>query len=266
MQHIADVISSTQYTAVESLRNKEVIYVREGAKRHLWIGKVTHISPNGAKILYRNGVEQPYSLSYFRNHFAPAHWKDNRQTYQLANNMSQNYIAAGAHLRAYDMTPFFHRDEVMLSCNQVINGAKGPMHMVLNEPMDKTELKAMHHALATSAANVVSVERNEASLWCDFHPTHYALHCTKCAAQREAGIKRDEPITEDDPADEKGEFYVFRPKGDKPKHKHNSYAKATAEAARIANLFPGESIEVLRVAVVYCAERVTSTHMRVETK
>lgn len=236
MQHIADVISSTQYTAVESLRNKEVIYVREGAKRHLWIGKVTHISPNGAKILYRNGVEQPYSLSYFRNHFAPAHWKDNRQTYQLANNMSQNYIAAGAHLRAYDMTPFFNRDEVMLSCNQVINGAKGPMHMVLNEPMDKNELKAMHHALATSAANVVSVERNDAA------------------------------ITEDDPADEKGEFYVFRPKGDKPKHKHNSYAKATAEAARIANLFPGESIEVLRVAVVYCAERVTSTHMRVETK
>lgn len=248
MKLIADTIVSPRDVGVLSLKNKEVIYHREGASRHMWIGLVHSISMNGATILYRNGVTQAYSLTYLRNHFAPAHWKDNRQTYQLANNMSQNYIAAGAHLRAYDMTPFFKPEEVMLSANQAINGAKGPMHMVLNEPSSLEKREEAKH------------------LWCDFHPNHYALHCTKCAEQREEGIKRDESITMVDPADEQGEFYVYRPKGDKPKHKHTSFAKATAEAARVANLFPGESIQVLRVAAVYCAERVVSTKMNVELK
>lgn len=90
MKTIADTITRTTDQAVLTLRGKEVVYYREGASRHMWIGKVVDITMNGATIEYRNGVSQGYSLTYFRNNFLPAHWVANKQAYGAACNMSVN--------------------------------------------------------------------------------------------------------------------------------------------------------------------------------
>lgn len=87
---IADTITRHDDRAVLSLEGKEVIYYREGATRHMWIGKVKTVTMNGAFIEFRNGVTQQYSLPYFRSMFLPAHWKANAHVYTCACNMTFN--------------------------------------------------------------------------------------------------------------------------------------------------------------------------------
>lgn len=226
-----------------SLKGKDLIYGKRN-NRYGWIGVATKLTENGALVVFRNGKEQAYSIDTFVQTFCPAHWSKNNGFRVEALALAVNKVSPSGPMVEMD----YGRAELQMAHELLKNGADRVLHMVLNAPS--------------------SLEKREESkhLWCDFHPNHYALHCTKCAEQREEGIKRDQSITMVDPADEQGEFYVYRPKGDKPKHKHTSFAKATAEAARVANLFPGESIQVLRVAAVYCAERVVTTKMNVEVK
>ncbi|AWD90597.1 hypothetical protein [Pseudomonas phage Njord] len=224
MQHISDVISSTQYTAVESLRGKEVIYFREGAKRHLWIGKVTHITTNGVKILYRNGIEQPYSLSYFRNHFAPAHWKANQNIYCMAGNMNANYV--GQALRAYDVPACdYNQLELRILAEMLRKGVI----------VDPTKLVHMGD---------------------NFDMTAMSYH-----DETQVSVKGNPEKEDKEPAakvSDLGEFYVWRIGGDIPKKIHLTMDEALAEASRLSTLHPRCCFKVLHVAATVVCNPVTT--------
>lgn len=76
--------------SILTLAGKQVIYYREGAKRHMWVGTVDTATMSGVTITYLNGTEQHYSIDYFRKHFCPAHWVKNAHIYTAAMNMKEN--------------------------------------------------------------------------------------------------------------------------------------------------------------------------------
>lgn len=100
MKLIGEVIRAEDQSATLSIQGKEAIYFREGASRHLWIGKITKVSMNGVTILYRNGTEQGYSMKYFRAHFCAGWWKANAEVFKCASNLRVNYHGQ---LRAYNV-------------------------------------------------------------------------------------------------------------------------------------------------------------------
>uniref|UniRef100_A0AAU6VZK9 Uncharacterized protein n=1 Tax=Pseudomonas phage Ulina01 TaxID=3138549 RepID=A0AAU6VZK9_9CAUD len=77
-----------------SLKGKDLIYGKR-TNRYGWIGVAHKLTENGALVVFRNGVEQAYSIDTFVQTFCPAHWSKNQgfRTESLAlavNRVSMN--------------------------------------------------------------------------------------------------------------------------------------------------------------------------------
>lgn len=80
--------------AILSLKGKDLIYGKR-TSRYGWIGVAHKLTENGALVVFRNGVEQAYSIDTFVQTFCPAHWSKNQgfRTESLAldvNRVSMN--------------------------------------------------------------------------------------------------------------------------------------------------------------------------------
>lgn len=126
--------------AILSLKGKDLIYGKR-TNRYGWIGVAHKLTENGALVVFRNGVEQAYSIDTFVQTFCPAHWSKNQgfRTESLAlaiNRVSMSGKLNDNPMKQQEMSISELGEFYVWRRN---GGAPTKPHMILSDAMDEAE-------------------------------------------------------------------------------------------------------------------------------